>query len=205
MALRSFARFGSSLSLTGSLQFPAADTYLRYNSGIEGYVNDVRSLTMKSTGGTLHGAWTSDATVTTSDRRLKRDIIPLTEALGDRENRPAHAEAGWALRELRPVAYKFRAGAEAKYTRFGFIADEIAKVLPELIRPLTQEPDGPMGIVLPDLIALLVEQAQKQQRTVERLSSRVDALEHDLATRVTALEAAFADFRRWAESRSGGN
>ena len=44
------------------------------------------------------------------------------------------SQVAWALRELRPVAYRFRAGAEAKYTRFGFIADELERVLPELVR-----------------------------------------------------------------------
>ena len=40
---------------------------------------------------------------------------------------PAETEdsLSWILRALRPVAYRFKRGAEAKYQRFGFIADEV--------------------------------------------------------------------------------
>jgi hypothetical protein len=216
LSLRSFARHGSCLSVTGSLlaggslslgstvAFGASDTYMRYNSGIEAVVGGTRALSMSSSGGKLHGSWIADATVSTSDRRLKSDITPLADALS--AGAPAEVQndaTTWALRELRPVSYRYKSGPESKYTRYGFIADEIARVLPNVIRPLTSDPEGPLGIVLPDLIALLVEQSQSHQATLERLSSRVEAIEATLASRLAALEEAVAEIRRGAKIAAG--
>jgi len=168
---------------------------LKYDSGIAMVVGGNKAMLATSSGGSLHGTWSSEATVTTSDRRLKERIEPLDSVLGPRAGDLEGDSVAWALRELRPVAYRFRAGAEAKYTRFGFIADELERVLPELIRPLTERPDGPIGIVLPDLIALLVEQAKTQQQTMESLARRVTALERGLA-RLTTLEQSVAALRQ---------
>merc|ERR1719282_1034625 len=54
-----------------------------------------RGLTVTNVGGTLHGAWSSEATVTTSDRRLKKNIEPLYRTIAmqarDRWNRKGGA------------------------------------------------------------------------------------------------------------------
>eukprot|EP00406_Dinophysis_acuminata_P001146 CAMPEP_0179212714 /NCGR_PEP_ID=MMETSP0797-20121207/1260_1 /TAXON_ID=47934 /ORGANISM="Dinophysis acuminata, Strain DAEP01" /LENGTH=280 /DNA_ID=CAMNT_0020918359 /DNA_START=130 /DNA_END=972 /DNA_ORIENTATION=- len=49
----------------------------------------------------------------------------------------------WVLRQLRPVSYNFRKGSEAKNMRFGFIADEMERVLPQVVRELPAEASGP--------------------------------------------------------------
>jgi hypothetical protein len=221
LSLRSFARLGSCLSVAGTLlaggtvsirdqlRFAASSTYIEAavisgGSGIQAVVGGNRALSMSSSGGFLHGSWIADATVSTSDRRLKSDITPLADALS--AGAPAEVQndaTTWALRELRPVSYRYKSGPESKYTRYGFIADEIARVLPNVIRPLTSDPEGPVGIVLPDLIALLVEQSQSHQATLERLSSRVEAIEATLASRLAALEEAVAEIRRGARIAAG--
>eukprot|EP00401_Gymnodinium_catenatum_P058340 CAMPEP_0117588272 /NCGR_PEP_ID=MMETSP0784-20121206/69765_1 /TAXON_ID=39447 /ORGANISM="" /LENGTH=40 /DNA_ID= /DNA_START= /DNA_END= /DNA_ORIENTATION= len=38
---------------------------------------------MTSTGGTLHGVWTANEVVTSSDRRLKRAIMPLHRTIAE--------------------------------------------------------------------------------------------------------------------------
>ncbi|CAK9010054.1 unnamed protein product, partial [Durusdinium trenchii] len=40
----------------------------------------------------------------------------------------------WVLRQLRPVSFKFKNGPEAKYSRYGFIAQELQEVLPSVVR-----------------------------------------------------------------------
>jgi hypothetical protein len=179
LSLRSFCRMGSITSLSDSGVAYLGNSYLRYNSGIDAYVGGNRALSMSSGGGVLHGSWSSEATVTTSDRRLKRDIQPVEEAVrelhasraGSKE--PEDASLSWLLRALRPVAYRFKRGSEAKYQRFGFIADEVAALMPDLARPLDPRDtstDPVSGLVYSDLIALLVAQ-------VQRLESRLDSLE----------------------------
>jgi hypothetical protein len=213
LSLRSFARMGSSISVHGGLLL-GDNSYIRYNSGIEMRVSGARALTATSTGGTLHGAWNVDNIISTSDKRLKRDIEPLALALAkEAESRePSSADAlnadtsiSWVLRELRPVAYRFNRGSEAKYMRLGFIAQELESVLPMLTRPISDAPLGDeafKGVVITDLIAVLVSHAQTTQRTLEAqvqelqslrqrvadLEARLGSLSNDFERRVGALE-----------------
>ena len=55
---------------------------MKYDSGLKFYAagSTTRSITMTGGGGTLHGAWSSDVAVSASDRRLKRDIVPIESA-----------------------------------------------------------------------------------------------------------------------------
>lgn len=127
----------------------------------------------------MHGMWTSDATVTTSDRRLKRDIVPVEAAVAElgavqsgAGQGPSDATLSWLLRSLRPVAYRFKRGAESKYQRFGFIADEVRALLPDLTRPIDKDDrseDPVSGLVYSDLIALLVAQLQRLEARINRL------------------------------------
>ncbi len=69
------------------------------------------------------GTWTSDVAVTTSDRRLKKDIVPLRPGR-DRDDQQG---AGWIVRELRPVSFTLRGDSwedegQVGKRRFGFIA-----------------------------------------------------------------------------------
>merc|ERR1719482_1562643 len=109
LSLRSFMRCGDYLSISGAVKMAGANSYLRYNSGIEMTVGGNRALTAKSSGGTLHGAWSADVAISTSDRRLKKDIEPLEDALSREQARSADVDdqqqssVSWVLRELRPV------------------------------------------------------------------------------------------------------
>merc|ERR1719171_3141891 len=211
LSLRSFARMGSSISVSGTIMMGNAQSYLRYNSGIEMTVSGSRALTATSTGGTLHGAWNVDNIISTSDKRLKRDIEPLgsalaKEATGSTDALNADTSISWVLRELRPVAYRFTRGSEAKYMRLGFIAQELESVLPMLTRPISDAPVGDeafKGVVITDLIAVLVSHAQSTQRVLDAhvlelqslrqrvadLEARLGSLSNDFERRVGALES----------------
>merc|ERR1712139_281479 len=175
LSLRSFARIGDYVSVTGALKVSGAIT-AKYNGGSMG-------LTTSTTGGTLHGIWSSDNVVSASDRRLKRDILPLNETIraemrkarpeaGDKPTADAGSESSqavsWLLRELRPVSFTFRRGPESKFTRYGFVAQELERVLPTVVR----EKDDYKHVQYQDVIALLTLTAQSQQE-------RLDALEHE--------------------------
>merc|ERR1719387_2569440 len=182
-----------------------AQSYLRYNSGIEMTVSGARALTATSTGGTLHGAWNVDNIISTSDKRLKRDIEPLGHALakeaGSTDALNSDTSISWVLRELRPVAYRFNRGSEAKYMRLGFIAQELESVLPMLTRPISDAPgdEAFKGVVITDLIAVLVSHAQSTQRV---LDAHVLALQ-SLRQRVADLEAKLGSLSNDFERRVG--
>jgi len=175
-------------------------------------VGSSKALTLSSGSGTLHGSWAADAAVVTSDRRLKKEIIPLQRTLRDRGPHASAAEAAtssgnhggdgalWLLRQLRPVSYAFRKGSESKYMRFGFIADELESVVPEVVRSMgDQEVPEQKAVVYQDLIAILTAAGQSQQHRIEALESTVgdmkaklQSVEKDTQARLRSLEKVVA-------------
>jgi hypothetical protein len=155
------------------------------------YYKANKVLTLASTGGNLEGVWSSDNVISLSDRRLKKDIIPLEQTIhAEMEKSRIHASralggetqgsAGssdaisWILRELRPVSFSFRRGPESKYARYGFVAQELGRTLPALSR----EKDGYHHVQYQDMIALLTLTAKHQQERLDALAETVEALAH---------------------------
>jgi hypothetical protein len=201
LSVLDFVHLGSTLSVRSIKATTVSDgvgtTYAKFTtSQIELYADSSRGLTVDANGGTLHGAWSSDATVTTSDRRLKKNIEPLyrtlaeqarkrfgqategeaspdgtvtaaaTAALGTtRQKEAAQAPVGWLLRELRPVSFQLKRGPEAKYLKFGFIAQELETVFPNLVR--TSAKDDTKAVASQDLIAVLTLAMQQLQKENE--------------------------------------
>merc|ERR1719162_680141 len=71
-SVRSFVRFGSIQSVVGQAKFGAevyiGDGYARYDSSQLEFYNTARGISITTSGGTLHGTWSSDAVLTSSDR-----------------------------------------------------------------------------------------------------------------------------------------
>jgi len=161
------------------------------------YVNAQRTLTLRQkpvgsyAGGALHGMWYADHMVHISDRRLKTKIRPLVEDLDDREklaaSRPGASAitpgtgAAWVLRELRPVSYYFKRDAEAKHQRFGFIADEIAQTIPQVVEEQSNE-QKTKGIAYQDIIAVLTAILQSLSSRVEIADGMMQTFQSRLAT-----------------------
>ncbi|CAK9105508.1 unnamed protein product [Durusdinium trenchii] len=201
LALRSFAHSGSSSSASGQVHFTYTNTYVTAETSttnqLQFYVNNQRSLTLiqkptgastGNVGGALHGLWYADHMLHISDRRLKKSISSLADDL-DKRGQAAGIRQGsgrgaaWLLRQLRPVSYYFKRDVEAKHQRFGFIADEIAVTLPEVVQESSDEKKI-KGIAYQDLIAVMVV-------SVQSLNSRFDEVEGlaaALMSRLVALE-----------------
>lgn len=208
----------SAIAVPNKVEF-TPNTYMYYNSGtsqLEWYVGGasaIRVMSMDASGGELHGTWTVDGGgAVTSDRRLKRDVKPLKRTLREVHETAAQvsdfvpqgvsggsllpsskesAEGGalWTLRQLRPVSYYFKKGSESKYMRFGFIADDLESVLPQVVRTTRgREFEDQKGVMYTDLIALLASAAQGQQQIVEQQQDRMDKLLADFATLKTELQ-----------------
>jgi len=206
LSVRGLVRMGSVVSLADSLQvggrvnFPGIDanTYIRTDSGeVQIYVSNSKSITFDSNGGELHGNWHVENSIITSDRRLKKDIAPLQRTLRDAIVPKGDAKATgskdlsvdgnqgdgalWMLRQLRPVSYSFRKGADSKNMRFGFIADELETVIPQVVRRSNKTRDevpNQMAVMYSDLIALLAAATQSQQQVIEAQRSKMDELEN---------------------------
>jgi len=146
---------------------------------------NAKKVSLTAPGGTLHGTWTSDASITTSDSRLKTNISPLMKSL----------QHDW-FTQLEPVSFKMTRGPEAKYVRYGFVAQEVEKMFPDLVR---EDAGGYKAVIYQDFIALLTtsmrrlhEDSLEQRAITSRLEERVE-LEANRSThleeRVIALEA----------------
>lgn len=183
-----------------AITFTTATTYIKEKSSqLEVFVSGVKTATFEADGGILHGSWNVESSLVTSDRRLKTNIMPLQRTLrdviaprGEKKAPPgstqvAGQEGGkskagdgalWLLRQLRPVSYSFRKGMDSKYMRFGFIADELESVVPEVVRhPGDREVTDQKAVVYQDLIALLAAASQSQQKLIESQQARVEQLE----------------------------
>jgi hypothetical protein len=177
---------------------------------VEHYVNKAgtsfRSLAVSGTGGTLHGVWSADVSLTLSDRRVKTDIEPISSTLQRAFSRAEpklaadglteDASTSWVLRELRPVSFRLKTGPEAKYVKFGFIAQELERLFPDLVR--TDPQSGVQQVIYQDLLAVLTMFAQAQEARQKTLEAQVaaqqrtiDALQvavRELSERVTLTE-----------------
>jgi hypothetical protein len=211
LSLRNFLRLGDSVSLGSKLAFSASQaTYIQAsNDQVLHYANGQKVLTLKTDAGggpsgVLHGVWEAEQWPTISDRRLKRDVQHLGVALSV-DDEVSTRSLAHVVRELRPVSYRLKRGSEGKQARprFGFIAQELEKHLPEVV--LTDRESGLRSVMYQDLIAVLTLALQAQDKEVRSLRQDVDRLK---AT-VTALQSDLRSFQHelasFARRREAGN
>jgi len=106
----------------------------------------------------------------------------------------------WLLRQLRPVSYSFKKGAESKYMRFGFIADELESVVPQVVRNVGNRNradfEDQKAVVYQDLIALLVAASQQQTQKLDEQNAEIAALRDAQATQAEQMAELFAELRK---------
>jgi hypothetical protein len=135
--------------------------------------------------GYFSGSLYSTGTYQGSDRKLKNDIHPVTNALQ-------------LIKSLKPSTYVYKT-AEYKQmelpegTQFGLIADEVKTVFPSMVRQVVQparyeNDDTRSGKILSEevsfeavnytaMIPVLIAAMQEQQTTIEALQKKVEELE----------------------------
>ena len=100
---------------------------------------------------------------TSSLRKYKKDIEDVTEEQADK---------GY---ELRPITYVSAIEDDIKERQFGFIAEEVEEVVPELC---TYDLDGNVdGVAYERVCSLLLKQNQMLKAQVDALEKRVEELE----------------------------
>lgn len=116
--------------------------------------------------GSIETNGTSTSYGTSSDRRLKKDVTPMTDGLSK-------------IMQLNPVDYVWISN---NTTGQGFIADELQAVIPEAVtgQPNATNPDGSPRYQTIDtsfIVATLTNAIQEQQALIESLTARVAVLE----------------------------
>lgn len=103
---------------------------------------------------------TADGTLTTntSDRRLKTAIKPLENSLEK-------------LLRLQGVSYLWKEHPEAPLKDFGFVAQEVEPIFPEVV--FTNKVDGYKGINYDRFVAILTEAIKEQQKIIERQENEI--------------------------------
>jgi hypothetical protein len=107
------------------------------------------------------GTITATGAITSSDRRLKTNIKPLTYGLGE-------------LLRLKPVSYNWIDPNQSKNTQLGLIAQEAREVIPEMV--IGDESKGMLGVNYTELIPVLINAIKEQQKQIDDLKKQVESL-----------------------------
>ena len=134
---------------------------------------------------TAAGVWT-DA----SDRRLKTNISDLSYGLRE-------------VMRLRPVSYNMKKGGTAQV---GFIAQEVQKVLPEVVagQEGNVEKGETLGLAYGNMVAVLTKAMQEQQGQIEALQKEITVLKEKEAG-VEKLKAELAEIRALVQKNTVTN
>jgi hypothetical protein len=96
-----------------------------------------------------------------SDVSLKKDIIDLRYGLNE-------------IMKLQPRSYLMKSNNEVK---IGFIAQEVEKVIPEVV----SGEEGKKGMSYGNLVSLAIKGIQEQQRQIEKQQQQIEGLKEELA------------------------
>jgi hypothetical protein len=119
---------------------------------------------------------------TTSSLRFKEDVQDMGEASAD-------------LMKLRPVTFRYTSRHDdgSRLLQYGLVAEEVAEVYPDLVQ---LDPDGqPLAVRYHFVNAMLLNEVQRQHRTIEGQQARLAELETQLAeqgARLRRLESLLA-------------
>lgn len=97
----------------------------------------------------------------TSSRKVKKNIKDMT------------SEEARKLLELEPVSFDYKEEVQGTDRR-GFIAEDVAKVLPNVVTPETE--NAPASLDYIQLVPYLVKMVQEQQKDIEELKKKIEKL-----------------------------
>jgi len=112
----------------------------------------------------VNGALKTDRINETSDMRLKKNITPISEALEK-------------VLKLQGVTYEWKKEEMGKGVHLGLIAQEVEKILPEIV---DTDNDGFKSIQYSVLVAVLIEAMKEQQLALETQQKKYDELSSQL-------------------------
>lgn len=149
--------FGNTLSNT--------DGGIIYNSASA--PTDPRSLNFTTAGGVTRmkilsngNAWLSGSLSQSSDARLKKNILPLSNSLT-------------SIQQINGYTYNWKDENRDKGQQIGVLAQELQKIYPQLVK---ENSNGELSVNYTGLIPVLVEGMKEQQRQIEELKLELKKL-----------------------------
>jgi hypothetical protein len=143
--------------------------------GADSAYNAIEAIYVGSTGNvrmnydlTVTGGITADNITYTSDKRLKKDIKPVQNALK-------------SLSRLEGVTYTFK---DETFRSYGLVAQDVHKVFPELVKVAGNSEENYLGINYSGLMAPMIEAIKELKAENDALKAHNNALE----ARLDALE-----------------
>ena len=109
---------------------------------------------------TFHATLNADLLTQDSDERLKKDIDPINLGLE-------------AILQLEGKTYKWSDPSRSQQTHIGLIAQEVEKVIPEVV---TEDENGFKAIAYAKLTTILIEAIKEQQNRITELENQNQAL-----------------------------
>lgn len=103
----------------------------------------------------VDGAYTQS-----SDRRLKRDILPMPTVLDK-------------VMDLEPATYNYIDNSPGAVRSTGFVAQEVEALFPDLVRDME---DGYKGVVYDGFAVISIKAIQELNEKIERLEQEVESL-----------------------------
>lgn len=211
LSLRSFSRLGSSLSVLGNtrmgshlsvhdclciktgnvLSLPGSFSLAwdSVSSEIQAKVGTYKPLAITATGGSLHGTWSSESIISASDRRLKREVLPLVRSLRGEQAPPTGKPAAAmesASSSIASSLLRLLIPKEEEQGPLHLKTDRrAAEALPGVVRPLPgagEEGEGKEtrnGISHQDLLAVITLAAKERQQRLDALEAQ-EAAEEEL-------------------------
>lgn len=138
-------------------------------------MNDA-SMNLGQTGFRWNTVFASNGIINTSDVRQKKNIQNLSYGLKD-------------LMQLRPVSFEWIKD-DGSGSKLGLIAQELQKVIPEVVRDWdwaedekgnkTKQPVAALGVYYSDLIPVLIKSVQEQQQLIEQQAKQLAQLAAEL-------------------------
>ena len=126
--------------------------------------------------GSATNRWTevyaANGTINTSDKRLKKNILKLDYGLSE-------------ILRLNPVSYQWKTNDNG--TRLGFIAQDLQKVLPEVVT-VSEDKDKRLGVRYSELIPVLTKALQEQQALIESLKTQNNTLSSEVTKSTADIE-----------------
>ena len=119
---------------------------------------------------TVAGNVVANGAVLTSDRRFKDNIRPVEDALGK-------------IRQLQGSTYTFRTKEFEDYhfgegTQYGFIAQDVEKVIPDIVAKFD---NGYYGINYTSLIPVLTEAIKEQDQIITAQKTEMEDMKNEIA------------------------
>ncbi|WP_432412798.1 tail fiber domain-containing protein [Rasiella sp. SM2506] len=154
---------------SGNLQMSVYGSWLPY------YPMGTPAFTLGNAAQRWSSVWAINGTIQTSDTRLKKNIKSLDYGLTE-------------ILQINPITYQWKDGIDTS-NKIGFSAEELLKIIPEVVVTHSYELDKEggiavkkenehLGVYYSDLIPVLTKAIQEQQNLILKLEQRITTLEN---------------------------